>query len=43
MRDMLDYTSVNPNQLQYHRTRVQDNPISECPLFIITEDEEFRV
>ena len=41
MRDTLDYTSVNPNQLRHHRARVQDNPMSECPLFIITEDREF--
>ena len=43
MGDTLDHASVNPYQLHYYGTRVQDKPMSEIPLFIITEDGGFIV
>ena len=41
MGDTMDHTLINPNQLRYFGTRVQDNPTLEEPLSIITEDKEF--
>jgi hypothetical protein len=44
MGDSLDHTLVtNPNQLpvRYYGTKVQDNPMSESLLSIVTEDAEF--
>ena len=41
MSDTLNHTLVDPNQLRYYGTQVQDNLISESPLSIITEDWEF--
>ena len=41
MGDMMESSLVNPNQLRHHGVRVQDNPMSEDPLSIISEDEEF--
>lgn len=41
MGDSLDHTLVNPNQLRHYGTEVQDNPMSDRPLSIITEDGEF--
>ena len=43
MRDSIDYTLVNPNQLRHHGVNVQDDPISERPLSIITSDAEFAM
>ena len=37
----MDTTLVNPNQLRHYGTQVQDNPMSQLPLSIITEDSEF--
>ena len=41
MGDSMDTTLVNPNQLRYYGTEVQDNPASQLPLSIITEDRNF--
>ena len=41
MGDSIDTTLVNPNQLRHYGTQVQDNPMSQLPLSIITEDSEF--
>ena len=37
----LPNTLVNPNQLRYFGTEVQDNPYSGSPLYIKTEDSSF--
>ena len=41
MGDSLDHTLINPNQLRHYGTAVQDNPTSDKPLSIITEDGDF--
>ena len=41
MGDTMDHTLINQNQLRHYGTQVQDNPMSESPLSIITEDNEF--
>ena len=41
MGDHLDHTLINPNQLRYFGTKVQDDPTSAFPLSIISEDDEF--
>ena len=43
MGDSMETTLVNPNQLRHYGTQVQDNPMSELPLSIITEDNEFSM
>ena len=43
MGDSLDHTLVNPNQLRHYGTELQDNPMSDRPLSIITEDGEFCI
>ena len=37
MRDKMENTLINQNQLRYFGTTVQDNPFSESPLYIMTE------
>jgi hypothetical protein len=41
MGDTMQHTLINPNQLRHFGTKVQDNPMSEHPLSIIMEDDEF--
>ena len=41
MGDIMDHTLVNPNQLRYYGTQVQDNPMSLEPLSLLTEDKRF--
>ena len=41
MCDTLDHTCINPNQLRHYVDRVQDKPISESTLSLITEYGEF--
>ena len=36
----MDHSLINPNQLRYYGIKVQDNPILETALSIITEDNE---
>ena len=43
MGDSMDTTLVNPNQLRHYGTQVQDNPMSQLPLAIITEDSAFSM
>ena len=41
MGETTDHTLVNPNQLRSYGITVQDNPCSEAPIFIATEDHDF--
>ena len=41
MGDSMESTLINPNQLRYFGTSVQDNPTADSPLSIITEDSAF--
>ena len=41
MGDKMQHTLINPNQLRAYGVSVQDNPFSEAPTFIATEDYEF--
>ena len=43
MGDSMRHTLVNPNQLRYYGTKVQDNPTSARPLHIMTESSEFNL
>lgn len=43
MGELMDHMLLNPNQLRYHGTQVQDNPISREPLSLMTEDKQFCV
>ena len=43
MTKSLDVTLVNPNQLRHYGIHVQDDPSSNRPLSIITEDAEFAM
>ena len=37
----MDHSLVNPNQLRHYGTKVQDNPVSDRALSIITENNDF--
>ena len=37
----MDHSLINPNHLRYYGIKVQDNPLLEIALSIITEDNEF--
>ena len=39
----MDHTLVNPNQLSSYVITVQDNPFTEAPIFIATEDHGFML
>jgi len=41
MGDKMDHTLVNPNQIRLFGITVQDNPVCESPLYIMTEDGDF--
>ena len=41
MGDSMGHSLINPNQLRDFGTRVQDNPMADVPLAIISEDSEF--
>ena len=43
MGDSMNCTLINPNQLRHFGTKVQDNPVSDLPLFIMAEDNEFSM
>ena len=43
MGDSMQDTLINPNQLRHFGTNVQDNPVSNYPLSIITADHEFSM
>ena len=37
----MDHSLVNPNKLQHYGTKVQDNPVLDRALSIITENNDF--
>ena len=41
MGDLMEHSLANPNQLQYYGTTVQDNLLSDSPLYIMSEDSDF--
>ena len=41
MGDHMEHSLLNPNQLRHHGVRVQDDPTSQYPLSIVTEDNDF--
>ena len=41
MGDQMNHSLLNPNQLRHHGTRVQDDPTSQYPLSIVTENNNF--
>ena len=41
MGDKMEHTLVNPNQMRLFGGTVQDNPVCESPLYIMTEDGDF--
>ena len=41
MGSHMDHSLINPNQLRYYGIKVQENPMLETALSIITEDNEF--
>ena len=43
MGNTLPHTLINPNQLRHFGVTVQDNPVSEKPLYIMTEDNAFSM
>ena len=43
MGDQLDHTLINPNQLRHHGIKVQDNPTSDEPFYIMTENSDFNM
>ena len=43
MGDTLDHSLLNPNQMRHYHVKVQDNPMSDLPLSIITDDDEFSM
>ena len=43
MGDSMQHTLVNPNQLRYYVTKVQDDPTSSKPFHIMTENSDFNM
>ena len=43
MGDTMENTLVNPKQLRYYGTKVQDYPTSSTPMHIMTEDKDFNL
>ena len=41
MGNKMDHTLFNPNQMRLFGIMVQDNPVCESPLYIMTEDGDF--
>ena len=41
MGNHMNHSLINPNQLRYYGIKVQDNPLLETAISIITEDNEF--
>ena len=41
MRDQMEHSLLNPNQLQNFGVTVQDNPFADAPLYISTENGDF--
>ena len=43
MGETMKHTLVNPNQMRVYGMTAQDNPFSEVPIFIATEDHDFMI
>ena len=43
MGDSMQHTLINPNQLRYYGTKVQDDPTSSLPLHKMIENEKFNM
>ena len=43
MGETIDHTLVNPNQLCAYSMTFQDNPFSEAPISIATDDHDFML
>ena len=43
MGDSIQHTLVNPNQLRYYDTKIQDDPTSSKPVHIMTEKSDFNM
>ena len=43
MGDSMKHTLINPNQLRHYGVKVQDNPCSNEPMHIMTEDSNFNL
>ena len=43
MGDKIDHTLENHNQLRHYGVKVQDNPVSNKSLHIMTENQEFNM
>ena len=43
MGETMDHTLVKPKQLRAYGMKDQDNPFSEAPILIATEDHEFML
>ena len=41
MGDSMQNNLFNTNQLRHHGTKVQDNPMADAPLSLISDDNEF--
>ena len=41
MGDQMEHSLLNPNQLRHFGVTVQDNPFSDAPLYISTENGDF--
>ena len=43
MGDQMDHTLINPNQMRHYGITVQDNPCSQEPLYIMSENNDFNM
>ena len=43
MGNSMQLSLINPNQSRYYGVQVQDNPMSNLPLSIVTEDNDFSM
>ena len=43
MGNHMGHSSINPNQFRYYGIKVQDKPMLETALSVITEDNEFCI
>jgi hypothetical protein len=41
MPEQIHHSLLNPNQLRSYDVTVKDNPFSESPIYVATEDDEF--
>ena len=43
MGDSIENSLINPNQLRHYGIDVQDNPVSDLPLYIMTAEKDFNM